>query len=306
MKVPQLSVIVPVYNAEKTLRQCVDSILSQTYEDFELLLIDDGSKDSSPIICNEYEKKDSRVRVFYKENGGVSSARNLGLEFARGEWITFIDSDDYITIGFFDGLIGVKEDIIFRGYAKFNHNGIIDVRKPSDFLQKRNLTSFINTYYNDTILRGPVSKFYRHNLLNGLQFHTDMKIGEDACFLFSYLSKCKSFFALEKGRYMIRMNDDPYEKRYSMSVEYAATSLLHLKDAFEELMDTYKIDPSVFFSYIAFLKLMSKGEWKHNPKLWYNNPVIMELYHDILPSVSLIQKCRFILSKLHSYIKSYE
>ena len=93
---PKISVIVPVYNTEKYLHRCVDSILAQTFTDFELLLIDDGSTDSSGAICDEYAQKDSRVRVFHKENGGASSARNLGLDNATGEWITFCDSDDFV------------------------------------------------------------------------------------------------------------------------------------------------------------------------------------------------------------------
>ena len=94
--IPKISVIVPVYNTEKFLQRCIDSVLAQTYQDFELLLIDDGSKDSSDTICDEYAAQDTRVKVFHKENGGVSSARNVGLDNARGEWITFVDSDDYI------------------------------------------------------------------------------------------------------------------------------------------------------------------------------------------------------------------
>ena len=97
---PKITVIVPVYNTEKYLRRCVDSILAQTFTDFELLLIDDGSTDGSGAICDEYAKKDSRVRVFHKEIGGVSSARNLGLDKAYGEWISFVDSDDWIDVLF--------------------------------------------------------------------------------------------------------------------------------------------------------------------------------------------------------------
>jgi glycosyltransferase involved in cell wall biosynthesis len=91
-----ISIIVPVYNTEKYLDQCIQSILSQTYTDFELLLIDDGSTDSSGAICDRYAEQDSRVRVFHKPNGGVSSARNLGLDNAKGEWVTFCDSDDWV------------------------------------------------------------------------------------------------------------------------------------------------------------------------------------------------------------------
>lgn len=93
---PKVSIIVPVYKAEKYLNRCIDSILAQTFTDWELLLIDDGSTDRSGDICDEYAKKDTRIRVFHKENGGVSSARNLGLDSAQGEWVTFIDADDYI------------------------------------------------------------------------------------------------------------------------------------------------------------------------------------------------------------------
>lgn len=92
---PQISVIVPVYNAEKSLNRCVDSILAQTFTDFELILVNDGSKDSSGQICDRYVLSDPRVRVIHKSNGGVSSARNLGLDAAGCEFITFCDSDDY-------------------------------------------------------------------------------------------------------------------------------------------------------------------------------------------------------------------
>lgn len=93
---PQISIIIPIYNAEKTLNRCLDSIKQQIFNDFEVLLIDDGSKDSSLTICKSYASKDSRFRVFEKENGGASSARNIGLNNAKGEYIAFCDSDDYV------------------------------------------------------------------------------------------------------------------------------------------------------------------------------------------------------------------
>ena len=95
-KSPQISVIIPIYNVERYLRQCIDSILAQTFTDFELLLIDDGSPDGCPAICDEYAEKDARIRVFHKPNGGVTSARNKGLDNARGNWIIYIDGDDWI------------------------------------------------------------------------------------------------------------------------------------------------------------------------------------------------------------------
>ena len=93
---PQISVIVPIYKAEKFIKRCVDSILNQTYRDIEVILVDDGSPDFCPRICDQYVANDSRVRVIHKENGGVSTARNVGLDIARGEYISFVDSDDYL------------------------------------------------------------------------------------------------------------------------------------------------------------------------------------------------------------------
>lgn len=112
-----ITIIVPVYNAAATLSRCVDSILHQSFRDFELLLIDDGSTDRSTLMCDDFARQDSRVRVFHKPNGGVSSARNVGLDNARGEWITFVDSDDWIEESMYsemyDRLILTHADIAY-------------------------------------------------------------------------------------------------------------------------------------------------------------------------------------------------
>lgn len=102
---PLISIIVPVYNAESTLKRCVDSIVHQKFTDWELLLVDDGSRDNSGTICDEYAVKDSRIKVFHKENGGVSSARNIGLNNAIGKWITFCDSDDFVYSSWLDNFV---------------------------------------------------------------------------------------------------------------------------------------------------------------------------------------------------------
>ena len=117
MNAPKISVIVPVYNVEKYLQRCIESILSQTFTDFEVLLIDDGSNDRSGEICDEYAKKDGRIRVFHKENGGVSSARNLGLEHMRGEWVCFVDSDDWVNNDYIETILkkNPEADLIFWG-----------------------------------------------------------------------------------------------------------------------------------------------------------------------------------------------
>ena len=131
MSFPKISVIVPVYNVEQYLPRCIDSILSQTFTDFELLLIDDGSTDKSGMICDEYAKKDNRIRVFHKKNGGVSSARNVGLDnvtYASREgvnilnkYILFVDSDDYLCLQHLQNYNdNLNADIIWQGYSLFD------------------------------------------------------------------------------------------------------------------------------------------------------------------------------------------
>ena len=106
---PLISVIVPVYNVETLLPRCVDSILTQTYECLEVLLVDDGSTDASGEICEQFAKKDTRIRVIHKENGGLSSARNAGLDVASGDYIGFVDSDDWIEPEMYAEMLALRE-----------------------------------------------------------------------------------------------------------------------------------------------------------------------------------------------------
>ena len=147
-----ISIIVPIYNTEKYLGQCLDSIINQSYTNFEVLLINDGSTDSSGMICQEYVARDSRFRYFEKDNGGVASARNLGLERSSGAYITFIDSDDWVEFNYLDVLYtALKEndtDVAISTYKRFAQDGVFYLRSYSkendEFLNigKRNRNSF--------------------------------------------------------------------------------------------------------------------------------------------------------------------
>ena len=126
----KLSIVVPVYNVEQYLHQCIDSILHQTFQDFELILVDDGSPDDCPKICDEYAKNDSRIKVIHKTNGGLSSARNAGLQIARGEYISFIDSDDFLDPITYTHVFSIfnKENVdvvIFGRYEVYGKNYVL-------------------------------------------------------------------------------------------------------------------------------------------------------------------------------------
>lgn len=110
MKFPKITVIVPVYNVAELLPRCIDSLLNQKFTDYELLLIDDGSTDGSGVICDEYVQKDNRLKVIHKQNEGVSKTRNRGIEESRGTWITFVDSDDYVTPDYLSDLYSCTDE----------------------------------------------------------------------------------------------------------------------------------------------------------------------------------------------------
>ena len=294
----QISIIVPVFNAANTLKNCIDSILMQGVWNYELLLIDDGSKDSSPTICDEYAQKDNRVKVFHKENGGVSAARNLGLDHAKGEWITFIDADDYITKDYFDGIVDHSEDILIKGYRKFDHSGLVDKRETEELLRLSDFPDFLSQYATDSLLRAPWAKFYKRSLIDNLRFLMDMKIGEDAWFVFKYLTKCKSFAVIPQGEYMVRLADDPDEVKYTVSVNYAVNSLNYLKSAFEGLAQTHGISRDIFLHYIGYFKRISKGDWQADKTKWYGNSNVKVLYDYVWPALSFKQRLRLMVAKM--------
>lgn len=190
MNHPKISVIVPVYNTEKYLHRCIDSILTQTFTDFELLLIDDGSLDRSGAICDEYAEKDSCVRVFHKSNGGVSSARNLGLDYAKGEWITFVDSDDWVSNNVLEEIIKDTDnyDLIIEYATIVNHPTDNDISIPDITIDEFNFDLLFSECHLSW-RTSPWGKLFRRDLveLHSLRFQVDMSIGEDAVFLYTYL-----------------------------------------------------------------------------------------------------------------------
>ena len=190
----KVSVIIPVYNAEQYLRKCLDSVLAQTYQDFEIICIDDGSTDNSGAICDEYAKKDSRIRVLHKENGGVSSARNAGLNIAEGGYITFIDSDDYVDTDYIQTLYENLEDAdaVASGSREVAGDVVTRVRTPKEQTYKTN-RRIKEAYKNNENLfpyyRGPVAKLYRSSVIGDLRFEECLVLGEDIVFNIDFLRK---------------------------------------------------------------------------------------------------------------------
>lgn len=195
---PQISVIVPVYNAEKYLRRCVDSILTQTFTDFELLLIDDGSKDKSGKICDEYANRDHRVKVFHKENGGVSSARNVGLDNAIGEWIAFVDSDDWVENDFLRNFINEYsgEELLSQGFISPNWEGMGKkiVTQQTRKYNKDEISLFIIDLYGSSQLGYIWCKLFKREIIkkHSIRFTPEFTIREDMAFVCKYCTYVSS------------------------------------------------------------------------------------------------------------------
>lgn len=180
-----VSVITPVYNAEKCLERCIDSILKQSYSNFELLLIDDGSTDASGRICDQYAKTDSRIKVFHKRNGGVSSARNIGLRNVKGEWVTFIDSDDWVHPLYLEKLLGAEKN----GVDLIISNCNVDVSEESSCKLIDGMNYSLIFFEDVSCYTVPWGKLYKANIIhdNNILFKEYMHLGEDAVFIYIYM-----------------------------------------------------------------------------------------------------------------------
>lgn len=298
---PKISVIVPIYNSERTLKECVDSILAQTYSDFELILVDDGSKDASSQICDSYASQDSRVISLHKANGGVSSARNKGLSIVRGEWITFIDSDDYITNTYFEQVVGSSKDLVIKDYLRLRDK-IYGTEIPKYLFEMTDISELANCYLNSMLLRGPVFKFYRKSLVDGIIFNENMIIGEDTCFVMDYMARAKTFELIEEGYYVVRMAP-PAEQKWRISTRYAISSLEYLLESFKKLELIHHTLRSTFLPILNYYKRISKNDWENNPKKWYADLTIKSLYMYVWFSLSFNQKLQIIAIRIKDMIK---
>lgn len=206
MNQPKISVIVPVYNAEKYLHRCIESILNQTFEDFEVLLINDGSTDQSPAICDEYAKIDSRVRVFHKENGGVSSARNVGLQNMIGEYSIHCDSDDWVDLNYLKTFnkvaISTNADIIWSDFIVKNKKTYTLIKEESDEV----ITSLINKLLLSKIHGSVWNKLIRNKVIidNNITFFDGVDMCEDLLFVVECLLKSKKIKYVPLGLYYYR------------------------------------------------------------------------------------------------------
>ena len=278
---PNISVIVPVYNTEQYLPRCIDSILAQTFTDFELLLIDDGSKDNSGKICDEYAAKDSRVRVFHKENGGVSSARNLGLDQAQGEWITFVDSDDWVTECAFNIFNqNICTDFIITSHItlKDNQYSEIVITKTDCKIDKEEIYLFIKNNINTNIIKTPWAKFFKRSNILNLRFDKEITCGEDFLFVLKYLRCVESIYLIKNSSYVFRSSFIDFHNKYRQSIENSIYTLDQIFSSYERLnINSNDFECNLFYDY----KCLCQKEIYLTPHLWFTDERIRNIYKKI-------------------------
>ena len=196
---PKVSVIIPVYRVEKTLRRCVDSVLEQSFSDIEVILVNDGSPDSCGEICDEYSGADARVRVIHKENGGLSSARNAGLELAAGEYVMFLDSDDHLVPEALEHLLKGTADWIIGTVISVSHTQTVthQPKRESELFGREQFGEEMPLLMKERRMNYIHGNLYRRELIekHKLDFEDDkLSYGEDTVFNFSFLPHCESIY----------------------------------------------------------------------------------------------------------------
>lgn len=292
----KISVIIPVFQSEKYISKCIESIVNQTYDNWELLLVDDGSTDNSGIICDEYANMEPRIKVFHKKNEGVSSARNMGLDEAQGDWICFVDSDDYVAANYL-------KDFKLRDAVKYNSclvsQNIIQFypkqekeiemfKYDDDVLEIKNDISKIKEL--NILMNGcPVAKLFNKKIIDkyNLRFDTNLSLNEDHLFVMTYLLYID---------YLILVNKTNYRYLYDFSVP-SLTKITHpssesikaayaLYDVYEKFINKYLLNIkdwencSAFFGPAQLIRASKDCFCEKNS--YYKQKEVFEISHMII------------------------
>lgn len=233
----KISVIVPIFNTEKYIKNCIDSIISQTYNNLEIILIDDGSKDRSGEICDEYQKKDKRIQVVHKENGGQSSARNRGLDIATGDYIAFVDSDDTVENEMYEKLLSFMKrknlDIAVCNYytvqngnksiaKRVKHNYVFNTKQAMKILPKNDILDF-----------SPCNRLFHRSVFEGLRFEEGV-IYEDQRLSYRYFSRARRVGCFTEPLY------NYYQRENSTIRGSINLNVLQSIEAYEDMEKYYK------------------------------------------------------------------
>ena len=311
-----ISIIVPVYNVEQYLDKCLDSLTNQTYKNLEIILIDDGSTDSSGKKCDEWKQKDTRITVIHKQNSGVSSARNMGLNKSTGTYVIFIDSDDYCDIKMIEKLYFLikkyNSEMAICSFYYLYDNYLKEAKKLKNLL-KMNKTTFLDNINQDYYKGYLWNKLLKKELLKNLQFDENKYICEDMFFVINYLENCNNIIYTDQSLYYYRQNNNSVMHNMNLNKVY------HHVKSLDEIITLIKerYHSKIYYSleveniYIASnLKYYIKKNNKNDERIIFINNTIRKYIKDgcIKKEKRLIQKIKIIFcvyfNNLYIFIKS--
>lgn len=295
-----ITVIVPVYNSEKTVKRCVESIMGQSEQELEILLINDGSTDKSQKICESLAEQDKRIRLINKKNAGVSAARNTGILYARGEYLQFVDSDDYIELDMCKTLLESieqhKADISICGFHHW-YDGADVVKVPefinSKVLDKGGFAERFLELYQHGFLNMPWNKLYRKDLVSDY-FEEDLSLGEDLLFNLSYLESVTSIGVVKEPLYHY-IQERGVESLSSQKREDKLEIAQHIckvtEEFYHETLGKQGQEEKIYARMVAeflcdiaesvFQKQFSRNQFKELTKKCFENQYLSKINHGI-------------------------
>ena len=305
-----LSIIIPIYNSSRYLQPCLQSIANQSYQDIEVLLINDGSTDDSLDICNQFVQRDPRFKIFTKSNGGVSSARNFGITKITGEWVLFVDSDDLLFTDsietLYNGALQNNIDMVMCGYEEYDQND-----KLCYFIKERT-TEILTKEQGIMQLFKP--KYYRYQgflwnkLLkcsiikeNGLRFNENIYFNEDRLFLFEYLLKTKGSvfyntqpvykYFLRNGSAMFRLDNGKYDPKFRTDMKAMSIIMQKAKEHSIDRDIILQIKQWTVWSYDRIVSTIKKTKGNNNRQLH-------DIEYDFIKTVGLLYWAKLKFSRL--------
>jgi len=304
-----ISVIVPVFKAESYLEKCIESITNQTYKNLEIILVDDGSPDNCPKICDDFANTDNRIKVIHKKNGGVSSARNEGLKAAKGEFVTFVDSDDYILQDYIEksaSFINSNTDLIVSGLTIIDD--LKNTKTISPKFQKnspilKDISSFMK-FVIDGHFDIVVNKLYKRTLITS-NFQTGLRLGEDRVFNLDYFKNIKGEINIvnNPGYMYIFNTSSACHQKHNDIFETLKVSLNELKNFLVSTFGTFN-DENYFklvSTFIVSCKKRSPSNTQKELNIKLTNESIIKEYLESYKPKTLKEKLKFFLIKHKQY-----
>lgn len=299
-----VTVIIPVYNVEERISRCLDSVMGQTFHNIEILLIDDGSTDDSGNICDYYSQIDKRISVFHKENGGVSTARNMGISHAKGDYICFVDSDDAVKPDMIQEMLNkaidfdadisccLLEVIEIDGTVRPLMSGVSGL-----FNNKHIISAFFTDQFIKDQMYGPYNKLYKRELLEGKQFK-NYRLGEDILFVFEILLKSERIYIGNKVGYQyLHRADSAMTSAFSvkkLDYVYAAMEVVELCKNYAP----YAIDAAnnwLFYHYLITLRQICINNLKKDLSFFFNQGLLyIKAHKGYLKKYGLKRKLDYI------------